>query len=58
MNVGYAMIGAILVDVGINLICVVITGIIAMCVFCKKCCCKKSKDKYKLKPDKPRPLDT
>ena len=50
MNIGYAMIGGILIDVAINLITLLITGIIAMCVFFKKCCSKKSKARYKVEP--------
>ena len=51
MNIGYAMIGAILLDIAINLICLLITGIISILMFCKKCCCKKSKDRYKVELD-------
>lgn len=55
MNIGYAMIGGILLDVAINLITLLVTGIIALIVFFKKCCrkkcCnKKSKARYQIEP--------
>ena len=50
MNVGYAMIGAILLDVALNLICLIVTGIISILHFIKKHWCKKSKHLYRLKP--------
>ncbi len=52
MNVGYGMIGVILLDVAINLICLLVTGVIALFVFIKKLCCRKSKrSPYEVNPD-------
>lgn len=50
MNVGYAMIGVILLNVAINLIVLIVTAIISTLLFMKKCCCKKSKDRYRVDP--------
>ena len=46
MNVGYGMIGVMMLNVGINLLCFIVTSLIALFAFCEKAC-KRKKNAYR-----------
>ena len=48
MNIGYVMIGTILLYVVTNLVTILVVGVIEICAFFRKCCCKKGKERYQV----------
>ena len=48
MNIGYVMIGTILLYVVTNLVTILVVGMIEICAFFRKCCCKKGKERYQV----------